>query len=39
MKVGTMNEVIYPASGTLDDWAFSASWAVDVPSKCDKYDY
>lgn len=24
-KVGTMSEVIYPASGTFDDWAYAAS--------------
>jgi hypothetical protein len=25
-KIGTMNEVIYPASGTFDDWAYAGSW-------------
>jgi len=25
-KTGTMDEIIYPASGTFDDWAYAASW-------------
>lgn len=26
-KTGTMDEVVYPADGTLDDWAYAGSWA------------
>ena len=25
-KIGTMTESIYPAVGTLDDWAYAGSW-------------
>lgn len=34
-----MDEVVYPAEGTFDDWAYAASWAESVPPKCHNYTY
>lgn len=39
MKIGTMSESIYPANGTLDDWAYGGSWDTSVPLKCKKYQF
>ena len=39
MKIGTMNQAIYPASGTLDDWAYAGSWDQTVPKKCIENNY
>jgi hypothetical protein len=39
LKIGTMNEVVYPATGTLDDWAYAGNWDQSVPAKCDNYVY
>lgn len=34
MEIGTMSEAIYPARGTLDDWAYAGSWGTTTPKKC-----
>ena len=34
-----MNQVIYPAQGTLDDWAYAGSWDSSVPKTCTHYSY
>lgn len=34
-----MTESIYPAAGTLDDWAYAGSWDNTVPKKCDNYEF
>jgi hypothetical protein len=34
-----MDEVIYPANGTFDDWAYAASKYPDVITKCLDYEY
>ena len=31
-----MNEVVYPATGTLDDWAYAAGRFPSIITKCDK---
>jgi hypothetical protein len=33
-KLGTMNEVIYPARGTFDDWAYAAGKFPALITKC-----
>jgi len=33
-KVGTMDEVIYPATGTLDDWAYAATKYPSLITTC-----
>ena len=35
--IGTMDEVIYPATGTFDDWAYAAGKYNDVITKCEKF--
>lgn len=34
-----MSEVIYPAVGTLDDWAYSGSWSQSTPPQCKNFSY
>lgn len=36
-KIGTMNEVIYPAIGTFDDWAYAAGKLSGVITKCEGF--
>lgn len=38
-KAGTMNEVIYPASGSLDDWAYAVGRYPSIITACDNYQY
>jgi hypothetical protein len=37
LSIGTMDEVVYPARGTLDDWAYAGSWFSSVPPTCNNY--
>jgi len=36
---GTMNEIIYPVSGSFEDWAYAASWSPGMLQKCKTFDY
>ena len=38
-SLGTMTESVYPAPGTLDDWAYAGSWDPSVPHRCNAYQY
>lgn len=38
-KVGTMDEVIYAATGTFDDWAFAASRYPSIITKCQNHKF
>lgn len=38
-KTGTMDEVVYPATGTFDDWAYAAGKFPSVISTCYGYQY
>ncbi len=29
-----MDQIIYPAQGTLDDWAYAGSWSQSAKYKC-----
>ena len=33
-KVGTMNEVVYPAQGSFDDWAYAVTKFPEIITKC-----
>lgn len=39
MRFGTMDEVIYPARGTFDDWAYAASKFPSMVTACKNYQY
>ncbi len=34
-----MDEVIYPATGTFDDWAYAAGKYNEVITECQKFQY
>lgn len=34
-----MTQVIYPAPGTFDDWAYAASKNPSLITKCEKYKF
>mgnify|MGYP006898483904 CR=1 FL=1 len=35
-----MNEIIYPAEGTFDDWAYAASWdTFNSIKQCNKFKF
>ena len=36
-RIGTMNEAIYPATGTLDDWAYAVGKYPEIITKCAGY--
>lgn len=38
-QIGTMNEVVYPASGTFDDWAYAAGKFPTIINPCTNYKY
>jgi predicted deacylase len=38
-RIGTMDEVVYPASGTFDDWAYAVGKFPQIITKCNGYSY
>jgi hypothetical protein len=38
-KTGTMDEVVYPATGTFDDWAYAAGKFPSIITTCNRYHY
>jgi len=38
-KVGTMNDLVYPVRGGMEDWAYAASWAKDFSKGCQPETY
>jgi hypothetical protein len=33
IRIGQMNDVIYSAEGTFEDWAYGESWDIKNPTK------
>lgn len=39
-KLGQMNQIIYPAEGTFDDWAYAGSWdTVNTIKECTRFKF